>query len=87
MNKISRRILVLTLFVACFYSTNIIASRPEKTTFSTPDCIEECVKKRDKSLESCSRLSPANKTRCENLANDNYNKCTANCNTAGKPAE
>lgn len=79
--------LVLLLLVACFYSTNIRASRPEKPNVSAPDCIEECAKKRDKARENCARLSAANKTRCENVANDNYTKCTASCdNNAAKPA-
>lgn len=85
MNRISRRLLLLVLLVACFYST-IAASRMERPTLSTPDCLQDCATKRDKSLENCARLSAANKTRCENLANDNYTKCAASCDgNAAKP--
>ncbi len=86
MKKYSSRLLFFVVLAVFLYGGSSITSSTANSAF-TPiqDCMSGCATKRDVSLKRCDSLSGDSKTRCQNTANEQYNRCTQNCSSTGKP--
>ena len=81
MKRSVRRLLPFLLLLASLFSTSILASKSTNVTASPgQDCPTTCAQKRDTTLESCNTLEGERKTRCQNSANAQYDKCIEACN-------
>lgn len=78
MKKQSLRLLLFTLLMLFLFGSNILASRPSHLA---QDCKQGCTQSRDGALMRCNGLSGDDKTKCQDAANERYNKCVENCNT------
>lgn len=85
MKKLSHRLFPFLLLVALLYSGNILASDSANNNLTPQTCAENCATKRDKAIERCGTMSGANKTRCESMANSQYDKCMEGCSGKGTP--
>lgn len=82
MNRKYIRLVPLMLIIVLLYGGNIIASRSLSTTKDrAQDCATSCVQTRDNTLASCNNLPGERKTRCQNSANAQYDKCVEGCNS------
>jgi len=53
-----------------------------KSSYRAPaavGCAEDCKEKLDKMLERCTQLPEARRERCQEGANEHYNKCMEKC--------
>jgi hypothetical protein len=73
--------LIVLLLVLLVCGIAIARSRTVRNNSAavTVECADDCKERLDKTLERCSQMPDARRSRCQESANDQYNKCIERC--------
>jgi hypothetical protein len=79
---VQRPLSLFVLFFVLFVCGIAIArSRTDRNNHTAPTvgCTDDCREKLDKTLERCNQLPDARRPKCQESANEQYNKCVEKC--------
>jgi hypothetical protein len=72
-------ILLLLVLLVCGIAIARTRTVRNNHTALNVGCAEDCKEKLDKMLERCTQLPEARQSRCQEGANEHYNKCMEKC--------